>query len=420
MDLRITLPAAARPLCPTCSAELVIRLHGLSRCIVCPGCGRVFSRETSTGKLSELRRYHIRNFIPYLVPGDSGELFGRRYLVTGWVQKKEKGTSFKWVEYHLFNPVHGFAQLSVFDGHWTFHEQLSVYPLDVNINGILVFDRRAYEPYNSYSCIVLEAAGEFTRDVNDDQRAKLRELISPPYMLTRESDPDELAWYLGQYVEPAVVKKGFAKTKEPPLRSGIGAAQPMKLAIEKDVLRTISIAAVAVLVLTQILLGISSGPYTVQEQSYATGLDTAGSYLEVEGPPFTLSDHLSAVELRVAPRDLDNNWFEVGGALVNEGTGEVRSFNFNIEYYHGYEGGERWSEGGTKDGIVFSALPAGTYHLKFQPAFDRSRPVGGFVASVDVDPMLWSNMWLMLALALAFPLLTWYRVSNFEANRWGD
>ena len=29
-------------------------------------------------------------------------------------------------------------------------------------------------------------------------------------------------------------------------------------------------------------------------------------------------------------------------------------------------------------------------------------------------------MWLLLLLALAFPLITWYRVSSFETNRWGE
>jgi hypothetical protein len=420
MDLKSTLPAPVRSACPSCKAELNVRLHALTRFVACGGCGHGFVRDTPTSYLTERRQYRTRLAKPYLVPGDEGVLFDRRYLVTGWVRKKEAGTSYNWMEYHLFNPVHGFAQLSVYDGHWTFHEQLRVYPRETNINQTLIFQRNVYEPFNAYECSVLEAEGEFTRDVNDDQKAKVRELVSPPFMLTRELEPDELAWYLGQYVEPDRIQKAFDKQHGPEPRNGVGACQPMKLAIDVNVLKTISIVAVVVFLITQLVIAMADAPKVLLSEFRSAADGPDGRPLMMESSSFILDRAYSSVELFARAPDVDNNWFELSGALINNATGEARSFTFNIEYYHGYEGGENWSEGGTKDGIVFSALPAGTYHLEMDAAFDTARPVRSVEVRVEHHPTLWSNMWLLLLLALIFPLITWYRVSSFETNRWGE
>jgi hypothetical protein len=420
MDLKSTLPAPVRSSCPSCKAQVNVLLHGLSRFVACGGCGHGYIRDTSTGYLTERRQYRTRVAKPYLLPGDEGVLFDRRYLVTGWVRKKEKSTPYVWTEYHLFNPVNGFAQLSVYEGHWTFHEQLRIYPRETNINQILLFERNAYEPFNSYSCSVLEAEGEFTRDVNDDQQAKVSELVSPPFMLTRELEPDELAWYLGRYVEPKAVRQAFGKERDPEPRNGVGACQPMKLAIDVNVLRTITIIAVLLLLVTQLVISVTDPPRALLTETHTVMDGPDGRPLPMESSSFSLDRARSSVELFARAPEVDNNWFELSGALINNATGESRSFTFNIENYHGYEGGENWSEGGTKDGIVFSALPAGTYHLEMDAAYDAVRPVRRVEVRLEQHPTLWSNMWLLLLLALAFPLITWYRVSSFETNRWGE
>lgn len=420
MDLKGTLPSPLNAVCPKCKRQLPVRLHGLSRFLVCHGCGNAVHRDTATGYLTERRGYNSRLLKPYLEPGDEGELFGRPYLVTGWVRKKETNTSYSWAEYHLFNPVHGFAQLSVYEGHWTFHEQLKVYPRASGIEEILIHERNAYERFNSYKCSVLEAAGEFSRDVNDDQRAKVQEYISPPYMLTRELDPDELAWYWGRYVEPGGIKEAFGKAEAPPPRKGVGAAQPLRLAIDKNVLKTISVFAVAVILLTQLLFwSIDSGSLIGSWNLPAKQSDPAKGEM-VETPSFDLRSRYGAVEVLVFPVALENRWFSLSGALINEHTGEARSFLMDIEYYSGHEGGEQWSEGKRSDGIILSALPAGRYHLELYPAYDSRTPVTSFNVQVQGSPTLWSNMWLILMLAMIFPLITWYRVTSFENKRWGE
>jgi hypothetical protein len=239
-------------------------------------------------------------------------------------------------------------------------------------------------------------------------------------MLTRELEPDELAWYLGRYVEPKAVRQAFGKERDPEPRNGVGACQPMKLAIDVNVLRTITIIAVLLLLVTQLVISVTDPPRALLTETHTVMDGPDGRPLPMESSSFSLDRARSSVELFARAPEVDNNWFELSGALINNATGESRSFTFNIEYYHGYEGGENWSEGGTKDGIVFSALPAGTYHLEMDAAYDAVRPVRRVEVRLEQHPTLWSNMWLLLLLALAFPLITWYRVSSFETNRWGE
>lgn len=420
MDLTGSLPQPLQYTCERCKATVLVRTHGLCRSVMCGKCRSLFLHRADARQLTYKRPYSGSKETRYLEPGDEGVLFDRRYLVVGWIAKRENGTTYTWSEYHLFNPVHGFAQLSVYNGHWTFHEQLRVYPVDTHINKTLIFDRNVYEPYNRYSCIVKDALGEFTHDIHDQQRAKVQELISPPYMLTRELDDDELAWYLGQYVEPSMVQKAFGKKEAPPRRIGVGACQPMELAIDKNVLLTLTAAFVGVMLIAMMVLHWVLPERTVMDSFFSFDNNTTPAGQEQSSPSFELTGVHNNVELRSLAEGVDNSWFELSGALINNTTGEARSFVLAMEYYHGYEGGESWSEGSRKNNIVFSALPAGTYHIEMNAVCDAARPVRAVRLVVLQNVAMWSNFFLILVIGLLYPLITWWRVQRFEQARWGD
>lgn len=418
MDLRSTLPVPVRSKCGKCHEPIEIRTFGLCRSVVCAKCSALFKYDPVSHYLTHQRTLGGTQQAHYLLPGDEGTLFDRRYLVTGWVRKKEVSTSFQWTEYNLFNPVHGFAQLSLFDGHWTFHEAMRVYPRPANINDIVLFQRNAYQVFNTYQCKVLDAAGEFTEDVKDQEYAKLREFIAPPFMLTRELRDDELVWYQGRYVEPAEVKKAFAKTASPPVRNGVGACQPMPMAIPANTLKTMSVWIVVFFVFTQIMLALLWNPKVLLQG----GQDMIPSV--PNEPILTRSFHLdgwrNGIEVLLRVDGVDNSWFELDGVVVNDATGASRKFTFNIEYYHGYEGGEHWREGGVEDAIVFSNLPAGDYHLEMYPTSDPRRQIARAIVKVEERPRLWSNFFFLLVLAMAFPFIVWWRHNRFETARWGE
>jgi len=418
MDLKSALPVPVRLKCSKCSEPIEVRTFGLCRSVVCARCSAVFKYDPLEHYLTHQRTFNGSSKDPFLRPGDEGILLGRRYLVTGWVVKKEVATSFQWTEFHLFNPVHGFAQLSMFDGHWTFHEAMRVYPRPANINDIVLFERNAYEVFNTYQCRVLDAAGEFTEDPKDQEYAKVREFIAPPYMLTRELRDNELTWYQGRYVEPADVKAAFAKSDPLPLRSGVGACQPMRMAIPVNALKNISVWSVGLFVLTQLLLAFMWSPKVLFQGPQDMTPSAANEPLLSRD--FHLDGWRNGIEVFLRADGVDNSWFELAGVVVNNATGESRKFNFNVEYYHGYEGGENWKEGGVEDGIVFSHLPAGDYHLEMYPTSDPNRRIAYASIMVEERPRLWSNFFFLLVLSMLFPLIVWWRHNRFETARWGE
>lgn len=418
MDLKSALPTLVRAKCSKCNEPIEIRTFGLCRAVACVKCSAVFKYDAVSHYLTHQRTLNGSSKPPYLQPGDEGTLLGRRYLVTGWVVKKEVSTAFHWTEYHLFNPVHGFAQLSLFDGHWTFHEAMRIYPRPANINDIVLFERNAYQVFNTYQCRVIDAAGEFTEDPKDQEYAKVREFIAPPYMLTRELRDNELVWYQGRYVEPGDVKSAFGKVAAAPVRTGVGACQPMRMAIPANVLKTLSVWIIALFVLTQFMLAITWSPREVLKGDI--GMTPAVPNEPIVSNSFHLDGWRNGIELFVRANGVDNSWFEMEGVVVNDATGASRKFTFNIEYYHGYEGGENWREGGVDDAIVFSNLPAGDYHLEMYPTSDPKRRIAYANIRVEERPRLWSNFFFLLLLAMAFPAVVWWRHHSFEIARWGE
>src|SRR5205807_9727647 len=69
------------------------------------------------------------------------------------------------------------------------------------------------------------------------------------------------------------------------------------------------------------------------------------------------------VHIKVEAKSLDNAWVDIGGYLVNKDTDQIQQFEIPLEYYHGVEDGESWTEGSPEGEVYLSAQPSGTYLL---------------------------------------------------------
>jgi hypothetical protein len=139
----------------------------------------------------------------------------------------------------------------------------------------------------------------------------------------------------------------------------------------------------------------------------------------IVSPPFILENTLSGksnlqVEL-IAP--VHNSWMEADITLVNDNTGEEFHFEQGVEYYSGVEDGESWSEGQNYTDLTLSYIPEGKYHLNIFPA-TPDEGVGYFQLTLTQDVSMLSNFFIILLLALIFPVALWISVSSYEAQRW--
>ena len=103
--------------------------------------------------------------------------------------------------------------------------------------------------------------------------------------------------------------------------------------------------------------------------------------------------------------------------MVNEKDNQTRVLNKEVEYYHGYEDGESWSEGSNSESVTLPNIPAGKYHINIYP-YAGTNTVDQMNIKVTANIFLWQNIIVTFLLLCIYPLYCWYRQRQFEVNRW--
>jgi hypothetical protein len=115
---------------------------------------------------------------------------------------------------------------------------------------------------------------------------------------------------------------------------------------------------------------------------------------------------------------VNNSWAFIEGDLINEKTDEVREFTMPIEYYHGVDGGESWSEGGQSNDITLGRVPAGDYVLRLE--VQREKTAEPLTLSVVVKSGVTQvgHFFLVLLLLGILPMIVAIRNLAFDRKRW--
>ena len=117
---------------------------------------------------------------------------------------------------------------------------------------------------------------------------------------------------------------------------------------------------------------------------------------------------------------VDNTWLEIQGDLINQATNDAYGLSLPIEYYHGVESGESWSEGSQTPSVYVSAVPEGTYVLGLEVRWERWQQPATLNIKVDQGtPRVLHLILAMVALSI-FPLFVLLRHWGFEKRRWED
>ncbi len=407
--------------CPNCGAAVMLRAAGYCMSATCGSCGSLI--DTATPELSLIRRAHERQRLQPQIPlGRRGVLFGVNYEVIGFQHVKDQYSG--WFEYLLFNPWQGFVWLVTYNGHWSFARRLWERP-EVSES---VFKKVARAKFNGETYRIYAASevstdyvvGEFYWKVRVGMPAHVTDFIHPPRILSREAYPQlgEQTWSQGEYVEPEILQQAF--NLEEPLREpeGIYLNQPNRYAAKgKQLLLVVPLLLVA-MILIQVLSARHAAHREVFNAAYRYRAGVTNPVAVTE--PFEIPGGKQALAFTLtAP--VDNNWLELDIDLVNAATPEVAAtFEQGVEYYHGYEDGENWTEGGQTAEHLVPAVPPGRYYLTIDAAADPTVAEMPFNVTVVRDVLVWSNFWIALGLLLPYPLYCWFRASRFETARWAD
>jgi hypothetical protein len=144
-----------------------------------------------------------------------------------------------------------------------------------------------------------------------------------------------------------------------------------------------------------IVLAQFSANHTVYQSPSITSLTT-----RFVSEPFVVSGGGNVV-VEVAS-NMDNSYLDLEIRLVDNYRKVAYLTNQDVEFYHGYEGGEHWTEGSKSDEIYFSRIPAGTYVLEVLPVSDANQ--GRYQVNVVRDRMrlaylvgvlIWFGFWVI-------------------------
>lgn len=399
--------------CPSCGGTVTVRLPGETVNAVCQYCQSVL--DTTSPRLQVLQRFKDRVAVPPRIPlGSTGRLHGADWTVLGFQQltMRVEGVSYSWREYLLHAPGKGFRYLTEYAGHWNDVVPLREAPQVIGRGQQMRVQHRGawFRHFQRAGAETSFVLGEFPWQVRVGDRVQSDDFVHPPLLLSREQTRDEVTWSLGEYVPPRRIWDAFGLEGTPPAPRGVFANQPSPHPGSTRLWYAFALFA-ALLVAVMVWAGASerslyTGTWTVQPDSGAQNV--------VVSDPFTVAGRPSRFTVRI-DTDVDNAWAFFDMSLVNEETGSVREFSDEVAYYHGYDGGERWSEGSRRGAASVPRVPPGRYRLVVAPqagapvAYTLRAGQGGAPA----------GLYLMALLALlAPPAWRMFIGSRFERTRW--
>ena len=245
--------------------------------------------------------------------------------------------------------------------------------------------------------------------------------INPPYLLSAEWARKEMEWFEAEYIRPGEVAKAFGiEKKDLPSRRGVAPNQPF---LVSPFLRQ---GPVLMLLFTVLFAVLTALAFTQPGKRVASWTLPPKDYAEEHlTEPFKIT-RPNAVCKAKFKANVDNSWVYLDAAVVNAKEEAVLDFSAQMSYYHGTDGGERWSEGSRKDSALFKLAEPGNYRFLFVGQAGTGENAGdvkqGPVVHVTVyeGAVLARYYIFCLVFSLAPFVLMQMRRSAFEKKRWDD
>ncbi len=405
--------------CPQCGGALDLRAPDRTERVGCPNCGSLLDVEQ--GQLRLLKALEPQKVSPRIPLGAVGKWQDTDYTLIGFLRRSveiEKIRYF-WDEYLLYQPHHGFRWLVCSDKHWSFVEPLPPGGIHAGRGKTATYQGKDYKLFQKATARVEVVLGEFYWKVQTGEEVQTMDFVRPPEMLSREAtlgeDTGEINWSLGTYVPVQEVERAFGLTKSLPTPWTVAPNQPFAY---WGIYRWWGLLVAATFLLGLLLLVTNprrrafDGTFRLEPM---TNPDQAQVFFS---EPFELKGHRNLCI--TAQANVNNSWLWIDGDLVDEQSGLVQGFSVPVEYYHGVEDGEAWSEGGPEGATYLSAVPAGQYSFRLEV----HGPVGTQAMPLYVHVAQGVPRWLHFLLALLgvslLPCGVLAYHLYFEHQRWQD
>ncbi|HEX6639863.1 MAG TPA: DUF4178 domain-containing protein, partial [Thermoanaerobaculia bacterium] len=424
-EARSTRVAAKVLNCTNCGGALELRAPDQAERIWCPYCGA--GHDIANGKLEYFAMLKKQRVEPAIPLGSSGTIEGDAYVIAGFMQRSVRfDITYYWTEYLLYNAAKGYRWLVHSDEHWSFVTPLR--PGEVrdptvgeSIARSVSYEGRSYRLFQSATAKVSYVVGEFYWRVEVGETVDTADYVAPPFGISKEmtkSGAREVSYSHARYMPTSEVAEAF-QVRDLTLPTTIGPMQPFTGA---KLGRTWAFMTLLLLITAMVLSVMLPRRQLLEQLIDITATPPqAGSPAEsrmIFSEPFTL-DGKHNVEVR-ANANLENSWLYVGGNLVNDLTGRFEGFELPLEYYHGYDGGESWSEGRRGRSVHLAPPPAGRYTLALALQWEPGKTPPPLHVHVREGVFRWPYFLLAFVALSIIPLFAAIRRVSFESQRWKD
>lgn len=408
--------------CPSCNGSLELAAPDAALRVVCPYCNTMLDVQGGTLAVLAKLKQQAR---PAIKLGTRARLPEGEMTVIGFVQRSARvdGTWYPFDEYLLHAPQLGFRWLVSSDGHWSYVQPVN--PGACSSEGTsAVYQDVRFKHFQTAPLRVDRVLGEFYWRIEVGETTTGEDFVSPPAMLSRESGHGEINWSLSTFMTH---KELMAAVGELDLPRGTGVApnQPWPhTGIGKYCLLLVGALLVIGILLaaTTKARGVAAFSFDVPAGAGAPSPEAplanpAGHVFFSE--PFKLKGGEN-IELQLSS-PLNNNWLYYVVDLVDEAQSGFITFDGNLEYYSGYDGGEYWSEGSPHKTQFLGPLPAGSYVARVEVMHGGSlgTPID-LPLNVTIRQNVFQVGWLGVALGALLVLggFFWLSSRRFEKKRW--
>ncbi|MDN5278295.1 MAG: hypothetical protein PWR01_2260 [Clostridiales bacterium] len=410
--------------CTQCGGSIEIRGGHNVKSIVCQYCGSCLDTKDEFKVLHQFLNQK-RPFLPMKI-GLKGKLKGVMFTVIGVIQMEERecGEVYRWLEYLLFSPTHGYVWLVYEDGHWVMlHEvkDLPDTPVDLAMPRKSSFKVRdkTFKVFESSGAAISYVEGELTWQAKAKERVRYVDAVCPPYMYCIEMRGGEQEYSWGEYIPYEEINEAFKINSFEP--TGVFSCQPF---VASPLFESFSKGAMlAALIAIFMYFFISSNGSLVFKQKFGSNVFKQSEVSK----EFEVKEPGKLYGIRVYTPSLKNQWSYYNFRVVDK---EEKTKYFDmptaLSYYEGYEGGEYWSEGSTEVTAYFKIPEKGQFKLAVdgeggtgndpQKNFSLSNTIVEIREGVRQGH--YTLTWFFLCLVLGAPFFI--KKMTFEAQRWAD
>jgi hypothetical protein len=382
--------------CPKCGSTVAIRFPGQTVSATCNSCASII--DVANPQLKTVAEaVHVFQRQPLLPIGARGVYRDVEYEVSGCLRRKDSAND-EWSEYLLYNPFHGYAWLTTYQGHWNF-----VTPVLENLvesDAQVKYEGRKFRVFSRGTATIIYVIGEFYWRIRVGEITQVADFVSPPYLLSKESYPDleETTWSHGEYVSKDSIELAFGLAT--PLRKPFGPYlnQPNPWTEKLRSQRGLWAKFAAALLLIELISLVARGPSSLvrgEARPSQDGKTAVSEEFDVSSSPAqSLDILLKPPKTKANPPAIPA---EVDGVLVNVQSGERITF---------------------RSDLPISGVSPGRYALWLTYAGEPVAAPVPFEIKKSSGEKIWSNFWIAL-IALSFgPIWSLLQISNFEQQRW--